>query len=100
MTNANGAGVKQNSDQNSDGAIIGQTASDKVGFHGEAVVQHSTNESGSIFDISGTTVTDNTQFNGGTTGPTGKGFYNLQAIVKALKDKGILAQDGGSTGQE
>jgi len=98
MANENGAGAKQLSDQNSDGAIIGQTDSDKAGFHGEAVVQHTgTNPSGLFQDFGGSNVTISSIFNGGLTGPTGNGFYTIQAIVRALKDKGILDQDGGTS---
>lgn len=97
MSNVNGAGAKQLSDQNSDGAIIGQAASDKGGFHGEAAVQHATNTTGLTQDLGGGNVTITTVFNGGLTGATGNGFYSIQAIVRALKDKGILSLNGGTS---
>lgn len=97
IPNANGAGTKHNSDQNSDGVIIGQTDSDKVGFHGKSVVQHTTNPGGLTQDLGGGGVTIDTIFNGNLTGTNGKGFYTIQALVRALKDKGILDLNGGTS---
>lgn len=96
--NANGAGTKQNSDQNSDGVIIGQTASDEVGFHGAKSIQHKTIPlNGAVQSFGGSNVDDTTIFNGGLTGATGGGFYTIQSLVRALKDHGILALDGGTS---
>jgi len=68
MTNPNGAGTKQNSDQNSDGATLGQSASDEVGFHGAKSTQHTTIPlNGAIQSFGGSNVDDTTIFNGGLT---------------------------------
>lgn len=70
--------VKQLSDGNSDGTVMGQSASDKVGFHGVTPVD----QAAAIADISvtGTYGTDDDAIE-----------LAVNSILAALREKGIIA---------
>lgn len=82
------AAVKQLSDANSQGTVLGQSATDLIGFFGATPVAQST-PTGDVHTVAAgatTSVFVNTTFDG-TTGSTA---YTVGDIVKALKGLGIL----------
>jgi len=72
------------------GSNIATTPSQKISFHGQAPsTQHtSTGETVGVNIGSGTTIRDDSTF----TGNTGTKAYTVSDIVKALKNKGLLAE--------
>jgi len=88
MSNSNGAGIDVVGNGNPSGATLGKNNSELAGFHGSAVVQHTT---------TGTTV-GFTQVGAGTaafsdstfTGDTGTAAYTIGDIVLALKNAGLM----------
>lgn len=79
----------------SDGTTLGQDSDSLVGFHGKVTAIHTTAASGQFAGQAGGSVNQNSVWDGGLIGATGKGYYSVHDIVRALKDHGILALDGG-----
>lgn len=81
------AGEKQHSDGRPAGQILGQSATDLVGFHGTTCDQ-----AGAITSPSATAATDTTSAFGFTTSTQADAIVtSVRAILVALREKGIIA---------